>query len=476
MVSTAEGGPTGRGSADLRFLGAADTVTGSRYLIESGSQRVLVDCGLFQGLKVLRERNRAPFPVPPESIDAVVITHAHLDHTGYLPALVRDGFRGRIYATPATTQLAGVMLPDSGYLLEEEARHAASHRWSSHANPLPLYTAEDAERALTRFHPVDFDTTVAVAPGVQVSFTHAGHILGASGVHATVAGTSIHFTGDLGRSADPVMRAPAPLERSDVLVVESTYGDRAHSPVDPGSALEEVITRVTRKGGVVLIPAFAVGRTESVLLQLAKLRQAGRLPEVPIFLNSPMAIEVADIYHRHPEEHRLTAAEIDLMYSIATPVHSVDESKLLNLRGGPMIIISASGMLTGGRILHHIAAYGSDPRNAIVLTGYQAVGTRGSALLSGASSLRIFGRDVPIRAEVVSLDSLSAHADADEVMAWMSAVSEPPQSVYVTHGEPVAADALRARIKRELHWDVHVPEQLQRVHLPVRTTTGQVIS
>ena len=232
--------------------------------------------------------------------------------------------------------------------------------------------------------------------------------------------------------------------------------------------LEDVITRVTRRGGVVLIPAFAVGRTESVLLQLARLRQAGRIPDVPIYLNSPMAIEVAEIYHRHPEEHRLSAAEIDLMYSVATPVHSVDESKLLNLRGGPMIIISASGMLTGGRILHHLAAYGPDPRNAIVLTGYQAAGTRGSALLGGADSLRIFGRDVPIRAEVVSLASLSAHADADELMAWMAAVAEPPRAVYVTHGEPTAADTLRARIKRELHWNVRVPEHLETLPLPAR--------
>lgn len=449
----------------LRFLGAADTVTGSRYLIETGSTRVLVDCGLFQGLKVLRERNRAPFPVPPASIDAVVITHAHLDHSGYIPALVRDGFRGRVYATEATTELAGVMLPDSGYLLEEEARHAASHRWSAHTNPVPLYTAADAERALPRFHPVPFHHAVEVAPGVEVGFTPAGHILGAAGVHASVRGTSVHFTGDLGRSSDPVMRPPAALEPSDVLVVESTYGDRAHSPVDAGTVLEDVIARTTRKGGVVLIPAFAVGRTESVLLQLARLRQKGLLPEVPIYLNSPMAIEVAGIYERHPEEHRLSAAEIDLMYSIATPVHSVDESKLLNLRGGPMIIISASGMLTGGRILHHLAAYGPDPRNAIILTGYQAAGTRGSALLGGADSLRIFGRDVPIRAEVVSLASLSAHADADELMAWMAAVKEPPRAVYVVHGEPTAADALRARIKHELHWNVRVPEHLERVVL-----------
>ncbi|MGZ8804331.1 MAG: MBL fold metallo-hydrolase RNA specificity domain-containing protein [Microbacterium sp.] len=469
MGSTAHDplGPQHRGGegADMRFFGAADTVTGSRYLIESGSSRVLVDCGLFQGLKVLRERNRAPFPVAPDSIDAVVLTHAHLDHSGYIPALVRDGFRGRVYATRATTELAGVMLPDSGYLLEEEARHAASHKWSAHKIPVPLYTQADAERALRQFHPVDFATPTTVTPDVEITFTPAGHILGAAGVHAEVAGSSLHFSGDLGRDSDPVMRPPQPLEPCDVLVVESTYGDRAHATVDAADVLADVIERTTRKGGVVLIPAFAVGRTESVLLQLARLRQAGRLPDVPIFLNSPMAIEVADIYHRHPGEHRLSADEIASMYSIASPVHSVDESKLLNLRGGPMIIISASGMLTGGRILHHLAAYGSDRRNAIVLTGFQAAGTRGSALLGGAGSLRIFGRDVPIRAEVVSLASLSAHADADEILAWMAAVSDPPRAVYVTHGEPTAADVLRARIKRELQWNVRVPEHLETVHL-----------
>lgn len=453
----------------LQFLGAADTVTGSRYLIEHGSTRVLVDCGLFQGLKVLRERNRAPFPVPPASIDAVVVTHAHLDHTGYLPALVRDGFRGRIHATPATAELLGVLLPDSAHLLEEEARHAASHHWSSHAHPEPLYTTADAEHALDLVHPVDFGRPTRVADGVEVTFTPAGHILGAAGVHAVVgagaARTSIHFSGDLGRAADPVMRGPAPLEPCDVLVVESTYGDRAHAAVDAADVLADVIARTTRKGGVVMIPAFAVGRTESVLLQLAELRQAGRLADVPIFLNSPMAIEVADIYHRHPDEHRLGAAEIDRMYGLATPVRTVDESKLLNLRGGPMVIVSASGMLTGGRILHHLSAYADDPRNAIVLTGYQAAGTRGAALLNGAQTLRIFGRDVPIRAEVVRLDSLSAHADADELMDWMGRVPVPPASVYVTHGEPSAADTLRRRIKQELHWSARVPEPLERVGL-----------
>ncbi|WP_448002101.1 MBL fold metallo-hydrolase RNA specificity domain-containing protein [Agromyces bauzanensis] len=451
----------------LQFLGAADSVTGSKFLVDTGDTRVLVDCGLFQGFKVLRERNRAPFPVPPESIDAVVLSHAHLDHSGYLPALVRDGFRGPVYATPGTAELSGVILPDSGYLLEEEARHAASGRWSSHRDPTPLYTAADATRSLERFVPVDFDETRRIGRDLEFTLVPAGHILGASGVRVRVGGRVVHFSGDLGRSADPLMHPPRPLEPASVLVTESTYGDRLHPPGDVEEVLGDVVRRVAKENGVVLIPAFAVGRTETVLLHLSRLRDRGRIPDIPIYLNSPMAVDAAAIYRHHPDEHRLDADELERMYTLATSVHTVDDSKLLNLRGGPMIIISASGMLAGGRILHHLVAYGSDRRNAIVLTGYQAGGTRGSALLGGATSLRIFGEDVPIRAEVVSIDGMSAHADADELMAWMRAVDEPPDMVYVTHGEAVASDTLRARIKRELHWPVRVPEHLERVRLAV---------
>ncbi|GAA1757693.1 MBL fold metallo-hydrolase [Agromyces humatus] len=446
-------------------------MTGSKTLIELDSTRILVDCGLFQGYKVLRERNRTPFPVDPESIDAVVLTHAHLDHSGYVPALVRDGFRGPVYTTPGTAELCGVVLPDSGYLLEEEARHASSGRWSSHRNPTPLYTAADATRSLDRFRPIGFDTTHEIARGLEFTFVPAGHILGAAGVRVSVGGRVVHFSGDLGRASDPLMRPPRPLEPATVLVTESTYGDRLHADEDPEAVFGEVVRRVAKKNGVVLIPAFAVGRTETILLHLSRLRDRGELPDIPIYLNSPMAINVAAIYERYPEEHRLDAREIERMYDLATSVHTVDDSKLLNLRGGPMIIISASGMLAGGRILHHLVAYGSDRHNAIVLTGYQAGGTRGSALLGGARSLRIFGRDVPIRAEVVAMDSLSAHADADELLAWMGAVDRPPEAVYVTHGEPAAADTLRARIKRELHWPVHVPEHLQRVGLGAHQAT-----
>lgn len=453
----------------LQFLGATDTVTGSRYLLQSEHSRVLVDCGLFQGFKKLRDRNRAPFPVPPSTVDAVIVTHAHLDHTGYLPALVRDGFSGPIYATPGTQELCGLLLPDSGHLLEEEARYAAGKPWSSHDAPLPLYTTRDAVHALGSFHPVDFDKPVEFRD-LRLEFVPAGHILGAAQVRIEHAGTRIHFTGDLGRVDDVVMRPPRGLEVTDYLVTESTYGDRAHPDERPDDSLEEVIGRVCGRGAVVLIPAFAVGRTETILLHLARLLDQGRIPDVPIFLNSPMAISAASIYHQHPEEHRLREAEIDRMYSIATNVQSADDSRLLNLRGGPMIIISASGMLTGGRILHHIKAYGGDRRNAIILTGYQAGGTRGAALASGARTLRIFGSDVPIKAEVIAMTSLSAHADAAQLLEWMRAAPMPPAKTFITHGEPAASDTLRASIKRRLHWNAHVPEHLERVDLtPIRS-------
>ena len=450
-------------SSRIRFLGAADTVTGSRYLVDSGDSRVLVDCGIFQGFKVLRERNRAGLPVPPDSIDAVVLTHAHLDHSGYLPALVRDGFTGPILATPGTIDLARVILADSAYLMEEEARQAARGRWSAHRDPKPLYTTEDVTRAMRQFRAVEFGHRITAAPGVEATFVHAGHILGAAQVRLAVDGGVIHFTGDLGRQEDPLMRPPAPLDACTVLVTESTYGDRRHADDDPERQLGEVIRRVAKKGGVVMIPAFAVGRTETVLLHLSRLRDRDEIPDIPIYLNSPMAVDVAGIYERYPAEHRLDAQELERMYGIATRVRTTDDSKLLNLRGGPMVLISASGMITGGRILHHLRAYGPDPHNAVVLTGFQAGGTRGAALRSGSRSLRIFGEDVPIRAEVVSVETMSAHPDADEIMRWLHDAPAAPSATYVTHGEPAASDALRARIKHELGWRVRVPEHGETV-------------
>lgn len=449
----------------LQFLGAAGTVTGSRYLIEAAGQRILVDCGLFQGYKQLRERNRVDFPVPPDSIDTVLLTHAHLDHSGYLPALVRNGFRGKVHCTLATNDLCGLLLRDSAYLLEEDAKYAKKKGYSKHADPTPLYTVADAEAALKLFVTHDFDTDVNVGNGITARFHHAGHLLGAAQISVDVEGTTVHFSGDLGRTHDPLMRPPQALQQADVLVCESTYGNRKHARADAEAELAPIIRRVAARSGVIVIPAFAVGRAQGVMLHIARLRQRGEIPAVPVFLNSPMAIKATDLYHRYHAEHHVTDAECEAMYELATMVRTVDESKALNQRHGPMIILSASGMLAGGRVLHHLAAFAPDARNAILLSGYQAGGTRGAVLAGGADVLRLFGRDVPIRAEVVTLQSFSGHADADEILAWMGGATRKPRMTYITHGEPDAADALRGRISRELGWQASVPEHLQRVAL-----------
>ncbi|MDQ0756553.1 MBL fold metallo-hydrolase RNA specificity domain-containing protein [Arthrobacter sp. B3I4] len=449
----------------LRFFGATDTVTGSRYLLESGRRRVLIDCGLFQGYKRSRERNRLPFPVPPASVDAVVLSHAHLDHSGYVPALVRDGFAGPVYATSGTADLCKLILPDSGYLQEEEARYATHRGSASHSPALPLYTAADAVKSLNSFTIRDFDDPLDLGGGMELTLVPAGHILGAAQVLVRFGSQSVHFTGDLGRADDPLMFPPRALGEVDVLVTESTYGNRVHSPLDPEKQLGEIITRVAKRGGVVMIAAFAVGRAETLMLYLSRLRRKNAIPDIPVYLNSPMAIDASDMYQRHPEEHRLKQDEYDNMYSVAKLTRSVDESKLLNLRGGPMIIISASGMLTGGRILHHLAAYGPDPANALILSGYQAGGTRGAALAAGERNLRIYGEDVAIRAEVIQMENLSAHADTDGLINWMKAAPRQPRMTYITHGEPEASDALRIRIKRELGWRARVPEHLERIDL-----------
>ncbi|MFD5276164.1 MBL fold metallo-hydrolase RNA specificity domain-containing protein [Pseudarthrobacter sp. NPDC058362] len=449
----------------LQFLGATDTVTGSRYLVRSQDRRVLVDCGLFQGYKQLRERNRMPLHVNPASLDAVVLTHAHLDHTGYIPALVRDGFRGPVYATAGTTELCKLLLPDSGYLQEEEARYANQRGSSVHHPAVPLYTAEDAVRSLNSFRAQDFDSPFQTAGGIEVSFVPAGHILGAAQVRLKVGGRTVHFTGDLGRDNDPLMYPPRGLEPANVLVTESTYGNRTHPAGSPETELGEIITRVAKRQGVIMIAAFAVGRAETVLLHLSRLLAKGAIPAIPIYLNSPMAIDASDMYRRHREEHRIEQREFEAMYKVAQPVRSPDDSKLLNLRGGPMIIISASGMLTGGRILHHLAAYGPDRRNAIILSGYQAGGTRGAYLAAGGKHVRVYGEDVGIQAEVIQMEGLSAHADSNELIQWMQSVPEAPSMTYITHGEPDASDALRLRIKHELGRRARVPEFMETVSL-----------
>jgi metallo-beta-lactamase family protein len=441
----------------ITFWGAAEAVTGSRFIVESGRSRVLVDCGLFQGVKRQREQNWARFPVDPASIDAVILTHAHIDHSGYLPALVRDGFKGRIWCTPTTSALVKILLPDTAYLQEEEARFANKRGSSKHTPALPLFTHTDAQRALQHVRTHGFAGRFEPAPGLTARFSPAGHILGAATVWLADRDRSVLFSGDLGRSDDLIMCPPAPPAAADHIVVESTYGNRSHPAEDPAEVMADIVRRTVERGGTVLIPVFAVGRAQSVLHLLAELRHEGRIPAVPTYLNSPMAVDATELFLDSRDEHRLTGEELGRLAAGVELVRSVEDSKRLTARSGPMIVLSASGMMAGGRVLHHLLTVGPDPRSTIVLVGYQAAGTRGEALANGAQSLRAFGEDIPIRAEAVAVHSLSAHADGDELIAWLRSSPEPPSGVSVVHGEASAADTLRRRIRTELGWAAEVP-------------------
>ena len=450
---------------ELTFLGATGTVTGSKSLLSGAGSPVLVDCGLFQGLKALRLRNWQPLPVPPSSIGAEVLTHAHIDHSGYLPLLVKHGFRGHVYCTRATFELCKILLPDSGHLQEEQARFANERGFSRHKPALPLYTVGDAVQALKHFTPMDYETPRSLEGGVRFRFVPAGHILGAAIVVAEAEGRKIVFSGDLGRSADPVMRPPTPVAEADYVVVESTYGNRRHAVQDPEQALEDHLTRAIERKGVIVIPAFAVGRAQMLLHFLARIRARGRLEGVPVYLNGPMAVDATRIFQQFRTEHRLTEEECRAACTVAKMVNTPEESRALNTRGGPMIIVSASGMATGGRVLHHLAAFAPDPRNLILFAGFQAAGTRGAALVAGAESVKIHGEYVPVRAEVCNLDSLSAHVDYTELLGWLGGFARPPKRTFITHGEPAAADELRRRITETLGWPCVVPEYLSKEKL-----------
>ena len=442
----------------LRFLGANATVTGSRTLVEWQGRRLLVDCGLFQGYKALRLKNWAPSPVPAKSIDAVLLTHAHLDHSGYLPRLVAQGFRGPVYCSAATQALCGVLLTDSGRLQEEEADFANRKGSSRHKPALPLYDEDAARAALRHLQPVRFGDDFEPLPGVQARLHPQGHLLGAAGIALQAGRASVYFSGDVGRPDDPVLPPPSPPPAADLLVVESTYGNRVHPPADTRAELAQVLRRVIARRGVVVVPAFAVGRAQAILFLITQLFESGEVPVVPLYLNSPMAAEVAALYLRFTNLHRLDPAALATMARHVRIVESPEESKALSRGQGPMIIVSASGMATGGRVLHHLTAFAPEARNAIVLSGFQAGGTRGAALANGARSLRIYGQDVQVGAEVVQLSAASGHADANELLAWMRQAPRPPKRVCVVHGEADAADTLRRRIERELHWPAHVPE------------------
>jgi len=454
---------------ELTFLGAAGTVTGAKFLLEGGGARLLLECGMFQGLRELRDRNWQALPVAPRALDAVLLSHAHIDHSGYLPRLARDGFAGPIYCSPGTADLLRIMLLDAARLQEEEAEYRNRTGATRHAPALPLFDAGDAERALGLVRPVGFGQRFAPARGVEAAFRPAGHILGASIVEVTAAGRQVVYSGDLGRYGVPVMRDPASVESAGTLLVESTYGDRLHPAGDGTEAIEQAVGRAVAQRGLLLIPAFAVGRTQEILYRLRELEDAGRIPGLAIYLDSPMGIEATVVYARHTEEHDAAARRVTSEGGrpfVPARFHlsrSTEDSRRLNDLDGPAIVVAGSGMATGGRILHHLRRRLPDRRTTVLFVGYQAAGTRGRLLRDGADQVRIFGEEVPVRAAILVTDALSAHADRDEILRWLRGFRRPPATTYVVHGEPGAARALRDAVQGALGWRCRVAEDGQRV-------------
>jgi len=449
----------------LTFLGATGTVTGSRTFLESKGKRILIDCGLFQGLKQLRLKNWDSFPVEPSSIDAILLTHAHIDHSGYLPRLVKMGFSGRIYCTSGTHDLCQILLPDSAHLQEEEARYANQKGFSKHHPALPLYSQDDAQRTLDLFQTVNFHELVDLGDGLQARFYSNAHILGSSCIHISDGDKSVLFSGDVGRSNDPLMRAPEIPPASDYFVIESTYGDRLHDPVNTLELLAQYIRETVQQGGILLIPVFAVGRAQEMLFYLHQLKQQGRIPHIPIYLNSPMAVDASEIFQLHCNEHRLNPQQCAEMFADVHMVNSIEQSQSLNNMRQPMILLAASGMASGGRVVHHIKAFAGNPRNTILFVGFQAAGTRGAAMVNGASEVKIHGEYIPIKARIASMTSLSAHADYVEILQWLKQFKQAPKLTFINHGEPVAADAMRLHIEEQLKWQTCVPDYLQKVNL-----------
>ncbi|MGB0630131.1 MAG: MBL fold metallo-hydrolase [Alphaproteobacteria bacterium] len=451
---------------ELQFLGATGTVTGSKYLLEHGGRKILIDCGLFQGLKELRLRNWAELPVSPGEIDAVILTHAHLDHSGYLPLLIKNGFGGPVYCSTGTEDLCAILLPDSGYLQEADAERANRYGYTRHKPAKPLYTKQNAMRSLESFHAIEFEKPCDLGAGLSFTLFRAGHILGSSLVRISDSETSILFSGDLGRPDDPVMNPPAIIRETDFLVLESTYGDRLHADEDAASQLGEIIRKTAGRGGTVVIPAFAVGRTQGILYHLWELRKANAIPEIRIFLDSPRAINATRLLNRHCDDHHMDEKRCAEVSRIARYVNTPEESKALDRHNGvPSVIISASGMATGGRVLHHLKHFIGDERNTILFTGYQAAGTRGARLVHGEKEIKIHGKMWPVRAEVDVLDNMSAHADYSEILGWLGNFDRPPQRTFITHGEPEAASSLRMKIEDRLGWSVTVPQYLQKMEL-----------
>jgi metallo-beta-lactamase family protein len=460
----------------LRFLGGAGTVTGSKYLVSAGGRQLLLDCGLFQGLKELRLRNWSKFPFDPRQVEAVVLSHAHIDHSGSLPLLARQGFRGPIFCTSGTADLLSVLLPDSAHLQEEEAANANRHGYSKHRPALPLYSARDAQAALGLIEPRSYGERFPVTAGMMAILRRAGHILGSASVELQVGEPDafrLAFSGDLGRYGRPILRDPEPIPDADALLVESTYGDRIHPP-EPMESLARIVKEAAERGGALLVPAFAVGRTQELIWMLRQLEEAKRIPSLPVYIDSPMAIDVSDFYCRYPEDHALDMKQ--LMDQKRCPLcckqyqlaRTPEESKALNYHSGPLIIISASGMATGGRILHHLKLRLPDPRTTVLLVGFQSVGTRGRSLQNGARTIRIHGQDVPMRAKVETLDGLSAHADREEILRWLSGFRHPPTQTYIVHGEPRASQGLADALQSRLRWKARVARDGETIPL----TTG----
>jgi len=463
--------------AKLTFLGAAGSVTGSKYLVEAAGKRLLVDCGIFQGPQELQDRNYKPLPIDPKTIDYAVLTHAHLDHTGWLPVLVKAGYRGPIYANPATIELTSLLLKDSAHIQEEDTAHAVKNKYSRHAHPEALYTTEDVEPALKLLKPMPRSGGFDISKEFHVLSYDAGHILGSSSLELTITEgdkkTVVVFSGDIGRYNQPILKDPtAPPSHADVLLCESTYGDREHADGDAAELLAGIVNRVVKRGGSIIIPAFAIGRTQTFMYYLRQLEDQQRIPRVPVYVDSPMALSATDLYLKHKEDHDedylreessgkgdpLNVHEFHL-------TRTAEESKSINNVKTPCIIVSASGMVSGGRVLHHLALRLPDARNVVILAGFQAEGTRGRALLEGAKTLKLYGQEVAVNAEIVEMGQFSAHAGKSELLRWLSASPAAPKQTYLTHGEPAAAQALQAAITEKFHWKAAVARYLDTVEL-----------
>jgi metallo-beta-lactamase family protein len=451
-----------RDRVKLTFLGAAKTVTGSKYLIESKGKKYLLDCGLFQGYKELRLLNWDKFAVTPATIDAIILTHAHIDHSGYIPRLYKEGFRGKIYCTRATRDLCEILLLDSAHLQEEDARRSNRYEYTKHKPALPLYDTEDVKAALKHFRAVDFHTPYILNKDLQFTFHHAGHILGSAWVLLTSEEKTILFSGDLGRSHDQVMQPPESPLPADYLVLESTYGNRLHEKIDPSDEIKEIILSTSQKGGGILIPAFAVGRTQSILYYIYKLKQAQLIPSIPVYIDSPMATSATELFCQYDQELRLSKAVAEKVCDSAIYVRDTEASKKLNALTHPRIIISASGMATGGRVLHHLKNFLPKAENTVLFSGFQAGGTRGDRLVKGEKEIKIHGEMFAVRARIENLTSTSAHADYAEILKWLEKISIPPKKVFITHGEQASAQSLREKIEKKFGWNAVVPHYLQQ--------------